>query len=192
MKTNAKDHHKGIPMEHIFLLVGAPAVGKSSTAHTLAAQFEKSIHISVDDLREMVVAGVVRPSGEWSQPLVEQLTLARESATQMAITYHKAGFVVVIDDFWDPNSQLLEYGRLFQEPYAHKILLFPNQQAAEERNLKRAGSLEGGQYIAEGIRAVYESLETDVTRLENQGWIVIDTTDKNIEATVKHILAQVR
>jgi len=179
-------------MENIFLLAGAPAVGKSTTAHALAAQFGKSIHISVDNIREMVVTGVVRPGGDWIQSLVEQLTLARKSATQMAMTYHKAGFVVVIDDFWDPNSQLLEYGRLFQEPYAHKILLFPNQQAAEERNLKRAGSVEGSKYIADGIRAVYGSLKTDIDRLKNQGWIVVDTTDKNIEATVKHILAQVR
>jgi hypothetical protein len=110
----------------------------------------------------------------------------------MAIMYNKADFVVVVDDFWDPNSQLLEYSQLFQEPNVHKILLFPSQQVAEERNLKRSGSVEGSKYIADGIRAVYESLKTDIASLENQGWIVADTSEKNIEATVKHILAQVR
>jgi predicted kinase len=177
-------------MVHIFLIAGAPAVGKSTTAHALAAQFEKSIHISVDDIREMVVSGLVRPSGDWNQTLLEQLALARESAIQMALTYNKAGFVVVVDDFWDPNSQLREYGRLFQEPNVHKVLLFPNQQIAEARNLKRSGSVEGSEYIADGIRAVYEGLKTDVPRLENQGWIIADTSEKNVEATVKYILAQ--
>jgi len=179
-------------MAHIFLVAGAPAVGKSTTAHALAAQFEKSIHISVDNIREMVVSGLVRPSSDWNQYLIEQLALARESAIQIAATYNKAGFVVVIDDFWDPNSQLLEYSRLFQEPNVHKILLFPSQQVAEARNLERSGSAEGSKYIADGIRTVYESLKTDITCLENQGWIIADTSEKNVEATVKHILAQVR
>jgi chloramphenicol 3-O-phosphotransferase len=179
-------------MVPIFLLAGAPAVGKSTTARALAAQFEKSMHISVDDIREMVVTGLVRPGSDWSQSLIEQLTLARESAMQMATTYHKKGFVVVIDDFLDPNSQLLEYSRLYKEPNVHRILLFPSQKTAEERNLNRSGSVEGSNYIADGIRTVYESLKTGLAHLENQGWIIADTTERDIEATVKYILAHVK
>lgn len=108
----------------------------------------------------------------------------------MAKTYHKKGFIVVIDDFWDPNSRLLEYSRLVKEPYAHRILLFPSRQAAEERNRKRAGSAEGSEYIADGIRAVYESLEMELDHLEQQGWIVVDTTERDIDAAVKYILTQ--
>lgn len=178
-------------MSPIFLVAGAPAVGKSTTAHALAAQFKKSMHISVDDIREMVVSGVVRPGGIWDQPLIEQLALARESAIQMAITYNKAGFVVVVDDFWDPNSQLREYGPLFQHPDAYKILLFPSQQVAEERNLKRSSSIEGSRYIADGIRVVYDKLKTDIIGLDDQGWIIVDTSNKNVDATVKQILALV-
>ena len=178
-------------MAHIYFLAGAPSVGKSTTAHALAAQFQKSMHIPVDNLREMVVSGLLLPGGNWDQGLVEQLVLARESATQMAITYSKAGFTVVIDDFWDPNNRLLEYTHLFQEPNVHKILLFPSQQVAEERNLKRSGSGEVSEYIAGGIRAVYENLQTDVANLELQGWIVADTSNKTTEATVNHILMQV-
>ncbi len=178
-------------MAEIFILAGAPAVGKSTTADALAAQFKKSIHISVDHIREMVVSGLIHPGSNWGQELIEQLLLARESVTQMAITYHKAGFVVVIDDFWDPNSRLVEYDRLFQEANVHKVLLFPSQQAAEERNINRSGSGDGSKYIANGIRVVYEHLKTDVVYLKQQGWIVADTTDKTIEATVKYILAQV-
>lgn len=178
-------------MSHIFLVVGAPAVGKSTTAHALAAQFEKSVHIPVDDLREMVVSGLVRPSGDWTQGLVEQLALARASATQTAIAYRRSGFVVVIDDFWDPNSQLREYGPLFHEPNVHKILLFPSQQVAEARNLKRTGLVGGSKYIADGIRTVYASLNAEIASLEDQGWIIADTSEKSIEETVKYILAHV-
>jgi hypothetical protein len=81
---------------------------------------------------------------------------------------------------------------LFQEQNVHKILLLPSQQTAEERNLKRSNSDDGSKYIADGIRAVYESLKTDVINLEQQGWIIADTTDKTIDATVEYLLGQIK
>ena len=178
-------------MTPIFFLAGAPAVGKSTTARALAAQFPKSMHIPVDTIREMVISGAVHPGEDWSPGLIEQLTLARASTTHIALSYNQAGFVVVIDDFWDPNSRLLEYERLFQTPNIHKILLFPSQQAAEERNQKRSGSDNESEYIADGIRNVYGRLTNEIAGLERQGWIIEDTTNKTTEATVQHILAQV-
>jgi predicted kinase len=176
-------------MARIFLLAGAPAVGKSTTARALAARFPKSIHIPVDVLRTMVVSGQVHPGSEWGADLVEQLALARTSAAHMAMAYSQAGFAVVIDDFWDPNSSLLEYGLLFDAPDARRILLYPSQQAAEERNRKRSGPGDDGAYIAGGIRVVYEQLRADVGNLRDQGWAVVDTTDQSVEATVDHLLA---
>lgn len=176
-------------MALIFLLAGAPAVGKSTTAHALAGRFEKSLHIPVDDIRTMVVSGVLHPGSTWSNELSEQLRLARESVAETAIRYYKAGFVVVIDDFWDPNSRLAEYHLLFEQPGMHKVLLFPSQQQAEERNKKRSG--EGDEYIAEGIREVYESLNVDIPDLRREGLIIADSTDRNVNATVEYILDQI-
>ena len=172
----------------IFLIVGAPAVGKSSTAHALAARFPKSIHIPVDDVRDMVVSGLIHPSDEWGQGLIEQLTTARASVSQMAITYNRASFVVVIDDFWDPNSQLSEYKRLFAERHVHRVLLYPSQNAALARNLGRSGTGEASEYIAGGIQLVYAHLEMVVDDLEQRGWFVLDTTDRSVEETVAAIL----
>jgi len=174
----------------IFFMAGAPAVGKSTTAHALAGRFPKSIHIPVDDLREMVVTGIIRPAAAWSDDLIEQLSLARASAIQMALNYNQAGFVVVIDDFWDPNSLLNEYAPLFEKPNAHKILLFPNQRATQARNLARSGPGDSSIYIAEGIRLVYEHLDAHAAILEQQGWLLVDSSEKNLEETVNHILAQ--
>lgn len=177
-------------MSPIFLLVGAPAVGKSTTAHTLAAHFQKSIHIPVDDIRDMVVSGLLLPGPDWSEGLIEQVALARKSVIEMALNYSMAGFVVVIDDFWDTRSKLKDYDRLSQVSNFRKILLLPSQQTAEERNIKRAGPGDGNLYIAEGIRAVYEQLRGDFPNKERLGWEVVDTTDLSVEATVAHILAQ--
>lgn len=177
-------------MTPIFFLSGAPAVGKSTTARALAARFPKSIHISVDDIRTMVVSGLVLP-GEWVPSLVEQLRLARQSASWMAKIYRAAGFTVVIDDFWDPSSRLEEYSELFQEPDVHKILLYPSQQAAEARSLKRAGPGESDEYIASGIRVVYEHLGTEIANLARQGWQVLDTSGQTIEETVEGLLKKI-
>lgn len=83
-------------MNPMFLLVGPPAVGKSTTSRALAARFPKSLHIPVDDLRNMVVSGIALPGADWSDDLAQQVTLARTSVVHMALTYHNAGFVVVI------------------------------------------------------------------------------------------------
>ena len=177
-------------MTPIFLMVGAPAVGKSTTGRVLAAKFPKSIHIKVDDVRDMVVSGLVYP-GHWTPALIEQLSVARESATAMARIYHNAGFAVIIDDFYDPQSNLTEYQALQNEFLVHKILLYPNEGAALERNLKRSGPGEVSEYIANGVRAVYDYLRTAITELKNQGWIVLDTTIQDPEATATQIIERI-
>lgn len=151
--------------------------------------FNKSVHIPVDDLRELVVPGITYP-GIWNDLLIEQLTLARTSAALMGLKYSRAGFAVVVDNFWDPYNQLQEYGQLFPVAHFHKVLLYPSQQAAEERNLKRAGGDERNAYIAAGIQLVYGALAAKISNFECQGWIVVDTTDKSVEMTVVYILTQ--
>jgi predicted kinase len=178
-------------MNPIFLIVGGPAVGKSTTSRALAARFPKSVHIPVDDLRSMVVSGLAQPGVTWGQELVEQIAAARESAVQMALSYRRSGFTVVIDDFWDPNSQLSEYTPLFNQPGVHKVLLFPSQHAAHQRNLDRAGPGTTQQYLDQGIQLTYQSLNTALPDLETQGWLVLDTSEGGVEQAVLRILEQV-
>lgn len=174
-------------MAPIFLVAGAPAVGKSKTARVLASHFQKSIHIPVDNIRDMVASGLALP-GEWTELLVEQLRLAREGAAHLARIYNKAGFAVVIDDFWDPNGQLAEYNPLFREAIVHKILLYPSQRTAEERNLKRSGAGDISEYIAGGIREVYEHLRTEAVNLERRGWLILDSSEWTVEQTAQAVL----
>ena len=174
-------------MQPMFLIVGPPAVGKSSTSKALAATFGKSIHIPVDDIRNMVVSGLVLPSADWNPELVQQITVARESVIQIALHYQKAGYAVVIDDFCDPN-QLREYQTLLSAPHVHKFVLFPKQETAHARNFQRAGDDPGREYIDHGIRTVYQQLSLMIENLREEGWIVLDTTDLSIEETLREIL----
>lgn len=174
-------------MQPVFILIGPPAVGKSTTSKALAAKFNRSIHIPVDDLRNMVVSGLALPGLEWGQELVEQIRLARESVIHMARSYQRSGFAVVIDDFFDPN-QLIEYQALLNEPGINKVVLYPDQESAHARNLKRAGNDPSRDYIDTGIRTVYQQLNSSIETLRKEGWIVLDTTDLGIEDTVAEIL----
>jgi len=171
----------------IFLVVGPPAVGKSTTSRALAARFSRSIHVPVDDIRNMVVSGIALPGGVWTDDLARQVTLARTSVVQTALSYHGAGFVVVIDDFLDPN-QRSDYQALLGHPDLHKIILFPDQDAAHRRNLQRSGETPARAYIDEGVRTVYRQFSASVPRLAQEGWLVVDTTILSVEDTVAEIL----
>ena len=173
----------------IFLIVGAPAVGKSTTSRALAARFERSIHIPVDDLRDMVVSGIVLPNPVWSEPLVEQVGLARRTAIGAAVRYADAGFAVVIDDFWDPRG-LVEYDEMPSGRPFHRVLLRPDRAEALRRNFGRHGDDPVRAYLDEGIHLVYDLLETEdaQARLARDHWLVLDTTHLAVDEAVDRIL----
>ena len=174
-------------MPPIFLIVGAPATGKSTASRALAARFPKSIAIGVDDLRNMVIGGVVHPSAAWGDELVAQLQLARTSALLMARTYHAAGYAVVIDDFYDPYTQMHEYDELVANEKLMRVLLYPNRQKAHAQNLQRSGPGQVQEYLDEGIKIVYAALDTAAGQLTQDGWTVLDTTHDTVEATAARL-----
>jgi len=178
---------QNIKTSPIFLVVGPPAVGKSTTSRALASHFSKSVHIPVDDLRSMVVCGLLLPGPVWSDELAQQVALARKGAINIAVNYRQAGFAVVMDDFWD-SDHLSDYQGLFDQPEVHTVLLLPDQAAAFQRNRKRSGGDTGNGYIDEGIRIVYEQISREVNGGQTNKWLVIDTTEMDAEATVEYIL----
>ncbi len=174
-------------MNPIFLVVGPPAVGKSTTSRALARRFSRSIHIPVDDIRNMVVSGLVLPGAEGSDELVLQVALARKVAVQMTLDYHQAGFTVVIDDFWDADH-IMDYAGLLTHPAFYKVVLLPGQDAAHQRNLQRSGDSPARAYIDQGIEIVYQQLKNASPNLEQDGWLVVDTTSMDVDETVVRIL----
>lgn len=171
----------------IFIVVGSPAVGKSTTSHALAGHFSKSIHIATDDIRHMVVSGLQFPSPDWSDELVQQIRLARSNVSHMARSYQQAGYAVVIDDFWDFNLNS-DYEAVLAQGIIHKVLLYPNQEAAHGRNLKRAGNTPERSYIDEGIQLVYGRIKSAMSQLQEENWLILDTTELTVENSVSAIL----
>jgi len=175
-------------MTPIFLIAGSPGVGKTTIGRALAGRFAKSMHIPVDDIRFMVVSGIQQPSPQWGEGLIEQLEAARASVCAMALRYRSVGFAVTIDDFWDTYSLLAEYQALLATPQVYRILLYPSQETAMARNLGRYGPGAKADYLAVGIRIVYDDLRTAADKLKAQGWIVVDSTGQSVEETVAEIL----
>jgi predicted kinase len=175
-------------MAQIYIILGGPAVGKTTTAKQLAAQFSKSLLIHADEIRNMVVSGMELPGKEWSPGLVEQLSLARQSTAYMAQLYQKAGFTVIIDDFWDPHSHMSEYGALLTNPAVCKVILAPSQETAHARNLQRSGPGPIRDYLDAGIHLVYENLNSESVNLQADGWLVLDTSDISTKEIVEHLL----
>lgn len=170
----------------VYLVVGPPAVGKSTVTRLLSASPSRSVLIDVDHIRDgMVVNGAVLPSeAEWSADLVEQLSAARASACAIANAYVSIGFDVVIDDFYDPQSRLAEYDALASlDP--RRVLLLPDREVAISRSNDR--SPEAAEFIAAGIAEVYGLMPT-ATELSADGWLVMDTSRETAQQTCDRIL----
>jgi predicted kinase len=174
-------------MEPIFLIVGGPGVGKSTTSRVLAATFPRSIHIPVDDLRHMVVNGLELPEPvpSWGPELIRQITLARDAAMRMALDYAEAGLAVVLDDFYDQNH-LAEYRTLLARPEAHAVFLVSTPEEARRRNAARAG--EGESYIDTAIEFQHDLAAPHLDRLAADGWLILDTTAMDVDSVVAAIL----
>ncbi len=171
-------------MPPLFVIVGAPGVGKSTISRSLATAFDRAVHIPVDDLRDMVVSGIELPRPDaWPPALAEQVRLARETALDAARRYRSAGFAVVIDDFLDPPG-LVEYRHVD----AVLTVLNPTIDVAIERNRGRERDPELTAYLESGIRQVYAELERQGPALRTAGWELLDTTALGVEETVARIV----
>lgn len=177
--------HQGVASP-IFLLVGSASAGKTTTAHALAVSYERGVHVPVDDLRHMVVAGTAWPGPDWGEALVRQITLARSVAIRMALDYAAAGFAVVIDDFFDPLG-LQEYRELVERPEALGVVLFPSEAEVRRRNASRAGPPDPTAEMA--IGHAYGFMPRLIDELAANGWLILDTTALDVAATVTAIRA---
>ena len=176
------------PIQNILLVVGSPASGKSTVSRAITERSAKGVHIPVDDLRTMVQGGVIHPGPNWTPELIHQLKLARQTATDMALRYREADFLVAIDDFWDSFSQLQEYTTLINSPNVLPIILKPALSVVLARNHARKPPSEFRDHMDDGIRMVYADLNKRETTLRSQGWLIFDTSNDTMEASVARIL----
>lgn len=167
----------------VFLLMGTPASGKSTVAGALMKRFPKGLHLPVDALRQMVVSGLADMSGDPSPALLEQLRLARESASKSADLYAHAGFAVAVDDFWFGEHPDRDY-RL--GPGVHRVVLTPDVDTTLKRLYARSAD-EGA--FKEVLAGVIRTVHPEIHAHPKVGWHALDSSTLSVEETVDRMLA---
>ena len=169
-------------MHKIILLTGAPGSGKSTVARRLAQHFPLSLHLPVDQLREMMVNGVQLPGAGWSDAVTQQFAWARTSAVYMAGVYARNGVDVVIDDVAVPAAFAEHYAALGMGAHVHRVLLLPTAEALIRRLRARGGPYDG--VLVDEVPWFYSYLEP----MPKGGWLVLDSSEWSIEQTVQAVL----
>ena len=172
-------------MNKIVFITGAPASGKSTIARRVAEHFPKSLHIQVDQLREMMVTGAEMPDHNWTDEAARQFQRARSTAAYMAKLHAEEGVDVFIDDVCVPENFPDYYKSLFTEAAVHRVLLMPTPDALIQRMEKRAGPFD--KFLINFLPWFYSYLEP----MPKTGWIVLDSSNWTIEQTVDELLDRI-
>jgi predicted kinase len=167
----------------IVLVSGPPGAGKSTIARRLAQGFERSAHLKVDDLREIMVNGFEPPSTEWTPGNEQQFVRARAAATLIARLHAADGVTVVIDDVCVPAHFEDHYVDLFAEPLVYRVMLKPRWAALEGRIRSRQGPWDELLLSSGAAAWCYEGLE----RLTLENWLVVDSSGQSADETAEDV-----
>ena len=170
----------------IFLITGTPGAGKTSVARALMQRYPHGLHLPLDDLRGWVVAGAAHPVPEWTKETTRQFTLSRRAAAVVARIYAEAGFAVALDDVIFPDETEALFGEALRGCAFHRVALRPSVAVALARNAARTTKPFDPSFLTATIRALDQAMRAQP--FDDDGWLVIDTSNLSVEETVERIL----
>jgi len=165
-------------MPKIIIITGPPASGKSTITKRLAELADKGAVINVDDLRDMIKAGQVKP---WEQKneAKEQILLGTKNACTLAKNLLEAGFDVFIDDVIISGELINEYKKHLGKELKI-IVLLPTETTITKRDGVRGPDDKMGKRATELHKKFFEAKD-------KINWQVIDNSKITIDETVQKI-----
>lgn len=157
------------------------AAGKSTVAKALARRLPRSVHLSGDTFRKMIVNGRVEMTPAPSAEALRQLHLRYDVAARVAEGYVAAGFTVVLQDVILGPELPAMVDRIGARPLLVVVLApRPEVVAARERDRPKTGY---GDWSPEQLDA---GLRTGTPRIG----LWLDTSEQRPDETVDEILAR--
>ena len=165
----------------VWLVTGGPGAGKTSVCAALAHRYDHSIHVKADEFGVWSDAGFA--SDAWAHDPAARRA-ARTSAAFVALQYSTAGYAAVVDDTVEDADEVAAYVEL----RPRKVFLLPSLEVALARNAARTNKPPGDEpHLAAIAHRLYDPMRRAHTA--ERGWLVLDTSTLDVEATVDAILA---
>jgi predicted kinase len=144
----------------VLLVTGPAGAGKTTAADRWARrQRQPAIHLSLDDVRDLVKSGYANPEDGTTPEMWRQLALARDACAQIAKLYVASGFCCVIDDAvfprW-PEAGLDAWVQALRPLSCRLAVVLPRFDVIVGRNRVRTGHR---RLREETLRVIYDEMQ---------------------------------
>jgi chloramphenicol 3-O-phosphotransferase len=170
-------------MNHIYLITGVMASGKSTVAELFAARLPRAVHLRGDAFRRMIVSGRAEMSADATPEAFDQLYLRYHISALVAGEYLRAGFDVVLQDNYYGQA-LTDVMNMLDGLPVRVVVLCPDAEAVKRRE---AGRGKVG-YSGFAVESLHQMFLRETPRIGY--WI--DSSNQTPEETVEAILAHFR